>query len=246
MGINIFNNKKDDVESRSLTGFVSNKIFLDSETISEQLKKAREEKRFKLADVAKRLNIKYEYLEALENHEFWKLPKGVYGKNFLREYAIFLKLNYREILEVFEKEVAVKTQEKEQHLFSTQIVKKLYFLALPKIFRNIIIAFIVLICFAYLGFRINKIVSPPFLTVNSPEENLIIEEKTVEVSGVAEIEAQLFINGEIVLSDARGIFYKKVDLKNGVNIIIITAKKKYGRANTIQRQVLVKESDLQL
>lgn len=229
-----------------MASFVSNKIFLDSETISEQLKKAREEKRLKLTDVAKRLNIKYEYLEALENHEFWKLPKGVYGKNFLREYAIFLKLNYREMSEVFEKEVVVKALEKEQQLFSTQIVKNLHFLTLPKMFRNAIIAFIVLICFTYLGFRMNKIVSPPFLIVSSPEENLIIKEKTVEVSGVTEMEAQLFINGEMVLSDARGIFYKKVDLKNGVNVIIITAKKKYGRARTIQRQVLVKESDLQL
>lgn len=229
-----------------MVSFVSNKIFLDSETISEQLKKAREEKRLKLADVAKKLNIKYEYLEALENHEFWKLPKGVYGKNFLREYAIFLKLNYREMLEVFEKEVVVKTQEKEQQLFSTQIAKNLYFLALPKMLRNTIIVFIILICFTYLGFRMNKIVSPPFLTVSSPEENLIVEEKTVEVSGVVETEAQLFINGEMVLSDARGMFYKKVDLKNGVNVIVVTAKKKYGRAHTIQRQVLVKERDLQL
>ena len=70
--------------------FKSNKIYLDSETVSEQLRSSRQAKKLKLSFIAKKLNINEKYLAALEKGEYKELPHGVYGKNFLREYALFL------------------------------------------------------------------------------------------------------------------------------------------------------------
>lgn len=221
-----------------MVSFTTNKIFLDAETVSEQLRRTRQDRNLKLTEVAKKLSIKEAYLEALEKNEFWKLPKGVYGKNFLREYAIFLGLNYKELLENFDRETVDK--EKEKNLFSTQVVKNSNFLAMPRIARNLVIAIVVLACFVYLGYRLNKIVSPPSLTIDSPQENLITGEKEIEVKGVSEAETQIVINGELVLADSQGSFLKRVDLKNGINTITVMAKKKYGRANIVERQILVK------
>lgn len=238
--------KENGFKEKKIAGFSTSKIFLHPDTVSEQLRTARQSKRLKLPEVAKKLNINHTYLEALENNEFWKLPKGVYGKNFLKEYAMFLGLDYRDMMEVFEKEALVLDADKEKQLFSAQVVKNSYFLAIPRIFRNSVIALVIIVCFVYLAIRLDKIVSPPPLILSSPQENLITLDKTIEVIGTTEPESQIIINGELVLSDVNGAFSKKVDLKNGINVITITAKKKYGRTNAVQRQILVKDEGLEL
>lgn len=223
--------------------FKHNKIFLDSETVAEQLRSARQAKKLKLDSISGKLNINIKYLEALEKGNFEKLPTGVYGKNFLREYSIFLGLNYKEIEKIFQKELDVIKKSPAKELFSRQVARAQYFLATPKIIKNIIILIVVLACFAYLGFAIKKFTSPPALVVENPNKNLVITEKTINVIGETEAESQVMINGNYVLSDTEGNFTKKINLKKGINIITITSKKKYGRENTIIRQILVKEEE---
>jgi cytoskeletal protein RodZ len=220
--------------------FKTNKIYLDSETVSEQLRSARQAKNLKLKEVSKKLNIGEKYLTALEKGEYEKLPHGVYGKNFLREYAVFLGLDYKKLALDFEAEINILEPKRQKEIFSKQVIKKRYLLAMPKIIRNILISLIILICFIYLGYRINKIISPPLLIIDNPELNLITDQTSILVSGKTETEANLIINGETALSDKSGNFSKLISLKNGLNIITITANKKYGRNNTIIRQVLVK------
>lgn len=220
--------------------FKSNKIFLDIETVAEQFRSVRQEKELKIEEVAKRLNINKKYLEALEKGNFNELPTGVYGKNFLREYSLFLGLDYKELDKIFQKELSTEKKLLQKDLFSRQVAHIRYFLATPKIIKNIIIASVVIICFIYLGVAIKDATSPPALFIESPLENIIINDRTINIIGATEAEAQILVNGQHVLSDTEGNFFKKIDLKNGINIITITAKKKYGRENTIKRQILVK------
>ncbi len=219
-----------------MVSFQANKIYLDSETISEQLRGARQARGLKLGDVAKKLKINYKYLEALEKNRFEKLPAGVYGKNFLREYAVFLGLDDREMIKIFEQENAPARKQ----FFSVQVVKNLRFIAIPKVFKNFLILSTVTVCFVYLGLRLDKIVSPPALSVNNPAENLITSARNILVSGSTEAETEIVINGEQILSGSDGAFSKEVDLKSGMNTITVTAIKKYGRESTVTRQILVK------
>lgn len=221
--------------------FKSNKIRQNSEIISEQLVAARKEKKLKIEDVAKKLNINNKYLIALEKGEYGKLPKGIYGKNFLREYALFLGLNYNEISKIFDDEIYGDSREKNRELFAKQVVKLRYFLVAPKIVKNLIILLITLICFGFLGFRMQKIISPPELLIYNPADNIVTNNRIMQIAGKTEKESQIIINGEQVLSDKEGVFFKEVNLKTGVNTITITASKKYGRSKTVVKQVLVKE-----
>ena len=220
--------------------FRTNRIFLDSETVAEQLRSARQEKKIKIEDAARKLNISQKYLKALEKGDFDKLPTGVYGKNFLREYSLFLGLDYKELGEIFQKEADLMENSPQNKLFSRQIAKMRYFLAMPKIIKNLIISIVVIICFVYLALAVKEIISPPYLFIENPQENLVTKEKIINITGVAETEAQIIINGRQTLSDSEGRFAQIVTLKNGINIITITAKKRYGREAVIKRQVLVK------
>ena len=221
--------------------FKSNKIYLDHETVTEQLRSARQTKNLKLEAVAKKININLKYLELLEKGELSQLPRGVYGKNFLREYALFLGLDYKKLAEDFEEEINLAEPKRQKELFSKQVIKKRYLLAMPKIVKNILIFLIVAVCFVYLGYRVNKIISPPLLIIDSPAANLTTDQTSLLVTGRTEAEASLIINGQTVLTDKNGGFSQTISLKNGINIITITANKKNSRNNTVIRQVLVKE-----
>lgn len=223
-----------------MTPFKSNKIILNSENISEQLRAARKAKNLKLGDIAKKLNISRKYLEALEKGEYGKLPPGVYGKNFLREYAVFLGLDYGELAKIFTAENQIKQHGGRQELFSKQVVKGRNFMAAPKIIKSAAVIAAASVCFIYFGYRLEKIVSPPNLSIYKPTENFITEKNSLQVIGKTEKEAQIIINGELILSNTAGDFNETINLKNGINIITITASNKYGRDNTIVKQVLVK------
>lgn len=220
--------------------FKTSKIYLDSETASEQLRRARQEKKLKLPQISKKLNIKETYLSCLEKGEYEKLPQGVYGKNFLREYALFLGLDSKKLIRDYENETSACKRQNPKELFLKQIVKKKHLLAAPKIFKNILIFFIICVCFAYLWHEINKIISPPFLLISSPSADFTTDANFLVITGKTEAEAGLAINGQTVLTDKTGNFSQEITLKNGVNIITVTASKKYGKDNTVIRHVLFK------
>lgn len=225
-----------------MVSFTSNKIVLDLEAVSEQLKNARLEKRLRISDAARALNISAAYLEHMENNRFHKLPAGVYGKNFLREYALFLDLDHAELISILEKEQNAPVEKNK--IFSNQIIRGAEFFALPKLIKGLVISTVVISCFIYLGYRLEKITAPPELVINTPEQNIITEEKKINISGMTEAETNIMINGELALSDNEGKFSKEINLRSGMNVITIVAKKKHGKENIITRQILVREEKL--
>ena len=66
---------------------------MNESSIGEVLRLAREQQGLTLQDVSDALNIKREYLEALEKDEYDAIPGAVFVKGFLRNYGIFLELD---------------------------------------------------------------------------------------------------------------------------------------------------------
>lgn len=222
-----------------MNSFKSNKIVLELDALAEELRQARINRGLRLDQVAARLNINQKYLAALEAGDFNQLPAGVYGKNFLKEYAQFLKLDYKKFLEIFENNLSVSQVEQKRGIFSKQVASPKHFLIVPKIIKAFVLLIIVVACLYYLNFLLEKIVAPPRLIINQPAPNLITKNKSVTVRGLTEAEAEILINGETIISQVGGQFFKEVELKDGLNIITITAQKKYSEKKTEVRQILV-------
>lgn len=219
--------------------FKTNTIKLEAKTISEQLRSRRQEKKLKLEDIAKYLKIDYKYLEAIEKGNLEKLPPGSYGKNFLREYAIFLDLDHRGLIIDYDKEIEIiGSKVTKKDYFSKPSIRQKITLIVPKILKNIGLIMIIAICFIFIGNAVKQIFVPPFLFLDNPRQNLIINKKTINVRGASEQDAQITINGEIIIN-VNGVFNRDINLKKGINIIKVTAKKKYGNEQTIQRQIIV-------
>jgi len=211
------------------------------ETLSEVLQQMREDKNVSLEEVAKAIKINVEYLKALEQGKYDKLPKGVYGRSFLKEYCFYLKLDCQQALALYEKEIMAQAEpEGIKKIFSHKRVKKHQFLSLPKIIRNSILVVVILFFLAYLGVRVRDIIAPPALQISFPPENYISEDTAIEILGVAESDVRIFINEEEILSNEQGEFQYSIHLQQGINIIRVTAKKRYGRDAEAVRKVLVK------
>ena len=217
--------------------FAKNKIHTDFDLIANELKRARQNKKLSLEEVSRRTKINIKYLIALEEGDFLSLPKGLYGKNFLKQYSIFLGTGLDSLLEIYDDLNKLK-KEPTKNLFSSQVVKNKYFLAIPNFLRKIIILIIVSVFFLYLLFSFQKLNSAPDLEVNYPPDNFITSDNSVKIRGLVEKDVDIIINGENILVNLDGTFMQQINLKPGINEIVVQAKKKYGKTNTIKKQIL--------
>ena len=72
-----------------------------AELIGEILRKRREELGIDLKQVANTLRIQHEYLKSLENNALEKLPPQVYTRGYIREYARFLNVDPKPLLDKY-------------------------------------------------------------------------------------------------------------------------------------------------
>ncbi len=219
-----------------MSNFVPRKLNY-TDGLGKKLQQARLLKGLKIETISQDLNIRIDYLLALEEEDFNNLPTGLYGSNYLKKYSDYLKLDSQEMLELWHNSTKLS---KLDNPFSQKIIKKSKLIVFPKIVRNVLIGVAVLICFLYLIFYFQKIVFPPYLEISQPNKNLSITKNYITITGKTAKEASVTINGETVLNNHDGSFSQLVNLKKGLNEIIIRSRKKYSREKTIIRQILVK------
>lgn len=83
--------------------------------IGERLRIAREEQDISLDTISQQTNLKKDFLIALEEDDYQKLPTMIHAKGFLKTYAQFLGLDVDDILSEFsqsQKSVSMEKQEK--------------------------------------------------------------------------------------------------------------------------------------
>lgn len=221
-----------------MTNFIKRSVSLDQDSIGNYVKKIREKREISLEKVAKDINVNIKYLQAIEKGNYKELPKGVYSKIFFKKYIEYLGVRHKNIINDFVKEQN-RNQNFESNIFFNKIINWKNLLSLPAIIRGSLIFLIVLICLFYLFFYFKNIFLAPFLEISHPQENQVINNFSVDVTGCTEPESEVEINGQLILIDKDGCFSKNIYLSSGVNNIVINSKKKYSQENYINRQILV-------
>ena len=201
------------------------------------LKAAREEKHLSPETAARHLNIRLEYLQAIEENRFDRLPSGLYAKNYIKKYAIFVGIPRTKIDSWLQENLEPAGGSKNP--FSKKIVRRQEFIVFPQLLRNLILLLVFLTCLSYLAFYLKKVLASPELIIYQPSRDLKTTENRIEIKGETEPEAELDINGETILNTDHGKFSTIINLKKGINDITVTAKKKYGGESSVLRQILV-------
>lgn len=94
--------------------------------IGDLLRQAREKKGLSLREIEDETNMRWKYLEALENEEFEVIPGETYVKGFLRNYSAFLGLDSDQMLDLYRERLDEKEKivAREQRLAERQERKK--------------------------------------------------------------------------------------------------------------------------
>lgn len=206
--------------------------------LGERLKTAREARGLSLTDLSDITHIPAEYLTALENSNYAKLPKARgYRSAYLRSCAVALGLNPDSCLHQFNRE---EGGDDITGLHPQKRLKISRFHSLSFLFRNALIATFVLIFAGYLIWQVKGVLEPPRLTVFYPLEGALSSDLTALVQGETEKESRLSINGQEIMASEQGRFESIVDLSEGLNTITISATKKHGKTTTVTRHVVAK------
>lgn len=107
--------------------------------------------------------------------------------------------------------------------------------------RKIAIGIVALFLLGYVGFQLYGFFAPPALTLETPTEGMKCARRSVEVLGHTIPGVKVSVNGGTVAIDDAGKFKTLLVLGEGVNTISVRAEKRYGRARTVTRTILVED-----
>jgi hypothetical protein len=125
------------------------------------------------------------------------------------------------------------------HSFPPQPIKTNTLFASHRAKSVVYIAVFFLVIAAVIVWEVLRVIAPPFLEVNNPQNNLLTKETTIVVSGRAERNSTVSINNEFTATDLNGNFNETLDLRTGLNVITISASKRFAKPNIIYRGVVV-------
>lgn len=225
-----------------MSKFQASKIGLGQASVAEQLRITRNKLGVSIADAALATKVSSKYLEALEDGQYHKLPEGIYSLNFLREYGQYLGLDYQKLQTSFLEEKKVLFSRDHKNLFASQIVATKNLIVMPHLIRNIIWGVVLLSAFVYIVWLMNNIFRAPTLVLITPGDNFVTSQEAVLVSGKTDPETEITINAEAVMVTRDGDFSQTVNLNQGVNTIVIEAKKGNKAVNKVVKEVLLKAS----
>ncbi len=108
----------------------------------------------------------------------------------------------------------------------------------PKIISLILVSVIALGLIFNLTLAIKKILTPPKIVLESPQNGELKKDPVVEVRGTTEKNVELFLNGGAINLTKDGKFRELVSLQPGLNEIRLTGKKRYSAVRNLAVRVV--------
>lgn len=201
------------------------------------LREAREQKGITLFQVEAATKIRIKFLEAIEKDDYTLLPSLSYAKGFVKNYSDFLGLDSGVVLAFFRRQT---TDTPKSSLLPKGVAEPLnrsIFQLTPRRFLIFLIAGLVGLFLIYLGIQYRGLRRAPILDIESPENQIVLTQKRVDVLGKTDPDATVTINGISVLVRSDGKFFDQVTLDSGVNVITIVATSRLGKTTTVIREV---------
>jgi hypothetical protein len=206
--------------------------------LSEILKKEREAKRLTVDDLSLQTNIPTKYIVALEEFDFASLPAPVYVQGYLKKIAKNLDLNFKELWNLFLKELDQIKAPSIDLLPGNRFEKKIkphhFVFNILEIVPLVVIGVTVL---GFLSYQTHLLIGAPTLKIERPAFDLITQDASIVVEGYGRSNTYITINGKEVYLPKGGHFSEKIYLNPGVNEIKIEAESRLGKKTTIIKQI---------
>lgn len=216
--------------------FSTKKLAQSKNTLGNLLKNTRLKYKLKIHHIEQYTNIRKSYIIAIENNEWEQLPDLTYARNFVLTYAKFLELDQTKILNRFDIETKLFKQNSHIELVPQNFWSK--FIITPRTITIFTASLITVSIGLYAYFQINYFVQTPQLNIIEPADYTVVAVNKVDIKGQTNPENIIYINNQPLTTDKNGNFSTPIQLKNGYNIIKVTAKNKIGKTTTSTKVVV--------
>jgi hypothetical protein len=125
--------------------------------------------------------------------------------------------------------------------FPPQPLRSSQLVAPHRIMQLALAALVALALAGAVVWEVLRVTAPPALDIASPADNLLVAAPEVVLEGTAAKGSAVSVNGSPVAVSADGKFRETINLRVGLNIITITASKKFAKPNIIYRRVVVSQ-----
>ncbi|MBP9702056.1 helix-turn-helix domain-containing protein [Candidatus Woesebacteria bacterium] len=187
-----------------------------------------------LSDVAGRTKVKPEYLLALEESDFDKLPSAPVTKGFLKSYARVLHLNPDTLIAMYRRDYDEVMGEIMPHGLVEPIAKKSRLFSVP--FLLTIIS--VLSFLGFLAIQLASWWSLPKLDLLQPIDGETYGEQ-ITVKGVTGPEVNIRVGEQTVLVNQDGEFSLDLKYPAGTHRLLIQASTRDGKTRLLERTFTV-------
>lgn len=221
---------------------------IQTETLGEYLFSVRNNAKLTIEEVSKKTGIKLIFLDSLEKGDFKVLPANVYVLGFLKQLSLLYSIDAEEIICQYKKEQSIQKQlAKQADFLKTPWYKRTFpkIVVTPKILTLILGLSFVVLTVVYIIWQIWSINKTPSLQVFSPQNNEIIKNAFLDVSGKTDPGTTVSVNEQNIFVDGSGLFKAQIGLSQGQKEIIVTSQNRFGRSisKTIEITGVVNQSE---
>jgi transcriptional regulator with XRE-family HTH domain len=217
--------------------FVRKKV--QSLTLGEKLRQLREDRHLRTQDLSRKINVKVQYIDALERSDYDHLPTKVYAKGFVRSYARFFGVPEDVLINLFEREYSIyrNITHKDEEETVSRLPKVPRFVFTPRILAVFLSVIVLCGVGMYLYFGVDNFISSPWMIIEEPLNNSVVTNDSVMVRGKTRVNSRVTVNGQQVFVDVDGNFSDKIDLSPGTNVINVHSINRFDKET--QRQIVI-------
>lgn len=207
-------------------------------SIGQFLQEHRLKQEISLTSLSLKTKIRLDYLEAIEQDKFSKLPSATFTKGFIRNYALAIGVDPNTALAIFRRDFDQNQQGKVIPRTMTEPIVPQVTLFNPRTTSIIIAVIMVGLVLLYVGFQLASLSQAPSLTLTSPGTTTLTN-SIITVEGKTSTDATVTINSQPVATNSQGEFTLTVDLAPGDHTLVIKSTSRDGKTRTLTRLITV-------
>lgn len=183
-----------------------------------------------LDQVSQKTKIKKEYLIAIEDSDFAKLPSSPVTKGFLKSYAHILHLNPDTLIAMYRRDYDEIMGEIVPHGLIEPVLKKTRRFSVS----TMLTTFTILVFLAFLTIQLIRWWSLPKLTILQPLSGETYGE-SITVKGITDKDASVTVGDQPVVVAPDGSFSLDLKFPAGTHQLIIKSSSRDGKTRLLER-----------
>jgi len=204
-------------------------------SVGELLRQQRQKNNISLQQIEKKIRVREKFLQAIENNQWEIFSSKVYIIGILKNYAKALGIEEEKVLAYFRRDY----ERRDDFRFKQRLSAE-YFSPETRKVIFMVVAIIFIAFGVYFGFQVRAYLTPPTVTLISPQQTTFRNIEKITIRGKTEKEANIIIFGQRVYANNEGIFEYDLPLNKGANRLEIEVTGANGK-KTILKRVLFLE-----